>query len=270
MKGGLLMANVLQIEYQYRDQKTLTEFIRQVACTDVNVEWDTQKCQIRILWHWGQEVMVRELLNLIKDRFKEFVVTIQNEDFNLQVSKVHAEAQVEIATDTPTMEEEVPEIVQEDVSQPAAVEEVIVQSEEEVISDEHVAEEKSPAESANTPEGSDTTPDLNELLEKLVGERMGEYDFAFNPEIAATDLCMDLGIKSEIIRLALALCTKCRTEKQLLQSLARVQQKNQALVNAELRGSFNKWLKTEYPDVLRDHPKVSVMNFLNIFREEHF
>lgn len=79
--------NLVQVDYLYRDQAKINDFIAHLAITDVKVEWDSQKSRIKIIWEWGQESEVKKLLDVIRERFKEPVITIDNEDCNqLQIS----------------------------------------------------------------------------------------------------------------------------------------------------------------------------------------
>lgn len=246
------MANIIQIDYLYREQEKMAEIIQNIALTDVSFEWDVARNQIKIIWNWGQEPKVLELLDSIKTQFKGTMITIHNEERVLETAA--KEASNEEEANKPLKE------TKEDLALEKVVSEEVITSQEEKSSLSEVEEEEKKVL---------TKVETDEVLKKFLKITPSEYDFVLNPEEAAEKLCSKLDIKSEIIKNALVLVSKVSGEAMLMQELAKVyNNNNRAMIKVTLAGHFKKWLKTNYPSFMEENPEVNVFHFLNIFRGE--
>lgn len=253
------MANIIQIDYLYREQEKMAEIIQNIALTDVSFEWDVAKNQIKIIWNWGQEPKVLELLDSIKTQFKGTMITIHNEE---RISK----SDVKEVLNEEKVNEPVKELKEDSIEEEVILEEAVVSEEEMVTSQE---EKNSLSEGEQEEKKVLANVRTDDALKEFLKITPSEYDFVLNPKEAAEKLCSKLDIKSEIIRHALVLVNKVSSEAMLMQELAKVyNNNNRAMIKVTLAGHFKKWLKSNYPSFMEENPEVNVFHFLNIFRGE--
>ena len=149
------MANVITIDYLYRDNGEITDLLFHIASSNVGFDWSSEKSRITIYWEPYQEEEVKKLLELVSKRFKEPTIIIKNEasyeyseeeDTNVKsISQIEVTSTIvcESSEDEPSFEETIeddenPEIISEEIS----VEEVVISDETNIIE----AKEECPTE----------------------------------------------------------------------------------------------------------------------------
>lgn len=301
------MANLVRIDYMYRDHGQIVDLIQTIFTTDVVVEWNAKEQFILLIWKWHQEDEVKKLLQLIRERFKNMTISIENGDREenandkeedveeIKVSEVleapipecesakEAECEtsdaetsltpvdsVEILNEETKEEEIAPDVSKE-------VDEIPEVSDENILACESV-ESKTEVEAENIEseniEAKNIAPHIYSSkeyeaeLKKLLGD-LSKYDFKGDVPSVAAAFCSDYCIKSEMLKIAITIARISPDKEQLVKGIHKVTKKNIALVRVELNKSFKKWLSTEYPSFALSYPDIDVYSFLNIFREEN-
>lgn len=119
--------------------------------------------------------------------------------------------------------------------------------------------------SVETTSSEDLETLLNETFGEIV-EKVGAEDCTKQEKIQK--LLKELKMTSEILSLAMALTlSRVATVERIYGFISRKMRKNIALAKIELKKSFEKWIKAEYPNIVERYPTINVNDFLDIFGE---